>query len=131
MRSSPIFSETRFSLSFFLTTPAKNPRTECCCQSVAFMIEAIVAPLGCRSIPSTVSCLEVPDGLAAVCFGAAVLEVGADLLVCLAVERVGGRRTPCFCDFGCFFLIAIWLSWMTTTASCGATDTSPVLGGAG
>src|SRR5580704_4714180 len=49
-------SETRFSLSFFLTTPAKKPRTECCCQSVAFMIAAIVAPFGCRNNPSTVSC---------------------------------------------------------------------------
>src|ERR1700733_7669348 len=58
MRSSPTFSDTRFSLSFFLTTPAKKPRTECCCQSVAFMIAAIVAPFGCRNIPNTLSCLD-------------------------------------------------------------------------
>src|ERR1700733_10609167 len=58
MRSSPTFSDTRFSLSFFLTTPAKKPRTECCCQSVVFVIAAIVAPFGCRNIPSTVSCLD-------------------------------------------------------------------------
>src|ERR1700692_4836439 len=58
MRSSPTFSDTRFSLSFFLTTLAKKPRTECCCQSVAFMIAAIVVPFGCRNIPSTVSCLD-------------------------------------------------------------------------
>src|SRR3984885_1790834 len=43
MRSSPTFSDTRFSLSFFLTTPAKKPRTECCCQSVAFTTAAMVA----------------------------------------------------------------------------------------
>src|ERR1700682_5012548 len=58
MRSSPTFSDTRFSLSFFFTTPAKKPRTECCCQSVTFMIAAIVVPFGCRSIESTASCLE-------------------------------------------------------------------------
>jgi hypothetical protein len=30
--------------SFLRTTPAKKPRTECCCQPVAFTIAAIVAP---------------------------------------------------------------------------------------
>src|ERR1700674_5535545 len=69
MRSLPVLSETRLSLSFFLTTPAKKPRTECCCQSVAFMIAAIVVPFGCRNIPSTVSCLdEVGAFLAGVVF---------------------------------------------------------------
>src|SRR5207302_6419687 len=61
MRSSSVLSDTRLSLSFFLTTPAKKPRTECCCQSVAFMIAAIVAPLGSRSIASTLSCLDDED----------------------------------------------------------------------
>jgi hypothetical protein len=70
MRSSPTFSDTRFSLSFFLTTPAKKPRTECCCQSVAFVIAAIVVPFGCRNIPSTVSCLdEAVNFVAGVGFG--------------------------------------------------------------
>jgi hypothetical protein len=32
--------------SFFRATPAKKPRTECCCQPVAFMIAAMVAPWG-------------------------------------------------------------------------------------
>src|ERR1700686_818599 len=50
--------------SFFLTTPAKKPRTECCCQSVAFMIAAIVLPFASRSIASTASCLE-EEGAAA------------------------------------------------------------------
>src|ERR1700693_3273364 len=58
MRSPSTLSETRVNFSFFLTTPAKKPRTECCCQSVAFMIAAIVVPFGCRNIPSTVSCLD-------------------------------------------------------------------------
>src|ERR1700754_4579761 len=52
------FSEVRFSFSFFLTTPAKKPRTECCCQSVAFMIASMVVPFGWRSRLSTISCLE-------------------------------------------------------------------------
>src|SRR6185437_1641403 len=58
MRSSPVFAETRLSLSFFLTTPAKKPRTECCCQSVAFIIAAMLAPFGAYSIFSTADCLE-------------------------------------------------------------------------
>src|ERR1700692_1038550 len=64
MRWPPPFSETIFNVSFFLTTPAKKPRTECCCQSVAFMIAAIVVPLGWRSSASTISCFE--EGGAAV-----------------------------------------------------------------
>src|ERR1700682_6156397 len=55
------FSETRLRSSFFLTTPAKKPRTECCCQSVAFMIAAIVVPLGSYSIFSTTDCLDDDD----------------------------------------------------------------------
>ena len=43
-----VFSETRLSRSFLRTTPEKNPRTECCCQPVAFMIASIVVPFGCR-----------------------------------------------------------------------------------
>src|SRR5882724_3251259 len=45
--------------SFLRTTPAKKPRTECCCQPVAFMIVAIVAPLGWLNSAITVACLEV------------------------------------------------------------------------
>jgi hypothetical protein len=45
-RSSPTFSETSVSPSFLRTTPAKKPRTECCCHPVAFMIAAMVPPLG-------------------------------------------------------------------------------------
>src|SRR6202158_3567576 len=52
------FSETRLRPSFFLTMPAKKPRTECCCQSVAFMIAAIVVPFDSRSIFSTTDCFD-------------------------------------------------------------------------
>src|SRR3982074_797078 len=61
MRGSSTFSETRLRSSFFFTTPAKKPRTECCCQSVAFMIAAIVVPFGSYSIFSTADCLDDED----------------------------------------------------------------------
>src|SRR6266436_7080046 len=57
MRSPSAFSDVSVKPSLFRTTPAKKPRTECCCHPVAFMIAAIVAPLGCLSSPRTVSCL--------------------------------------------------------------------------
>src|SRR5512140_3478278 len=52
-----VCSETRLSPSFLRTTPARKPRTECCCQSVAVMIAAIVAPVGIRSIAMMRACL--------------------------------------------------------------------------
>src|SRR5215218_10917546 len=52
-----VCSETRFKPSFLRTTPARKPRTECCCHSVAVMIAAIVAPAGVRSIASMRACL--------------------------------------------------------------------------
>src|SRR5438477_1247869 len=60
MRSPSVFSDVSVKPSFLRTTPAKKPRTECCCQPVAFMIAAIVVPLGCLSRPMTVSCLVPP-----------------------------------------------------------------------
>src|SRR4249920_1730022 len=87
MRLPSTFREVRFSLSFFLTTPAKKPRTECCCQSVAFMIAAIVVPFGSCSIFSTADCLDDED---AVDVNDAVLEAAA-----LAVASGFGREgTP-------------------------------------
>src|SRR5437660_6793785 len=60
MRSPSAFSDVSVKPSFLRTTPAKKPRTECCCHPVAFMIAAIVVPLGCLSRPRTVSCLVRP-----------------------------------------------------------------------
>src|SRR6516162_11874404 len=57
MRSPLAFSEVSVNPSFLRTTPAKKPRTECSCQPVAFMMAAIVAPLGCPSRLRTASCL--------------------------------------------------------------------------
>src|SRR5580704_8689249 len=84
MRSSPALSETRFNFSFFLTTPAKKPRTECCCQSVAFMIAAIVVPFGSYSIFSTIDCLDDED---ACDFDGATFE--AALVVAVSFGRAG------------------------------------------
>src|SRR5882757_7339852 len=47
--------------------PARKPRTECCCQPVVFIIAAIVAPLGDRSIVITRDCFE--PGAAFLLFG--------------------------------------------------------------
>src|SRR5262249_444479 len=52
-----VFSDSRVSPSFLRTTPAKKPRTECCCQPVAFMMAAIVVPSGLLSSAMTASCL--------------------------------------------------------------------------
>src|SRR5258706_7609480 len=52
-----VCSETRLSPSFLRTTPARKPRTECCCQSVTVMIAAIVAPVGIRSMAIMRACL--------------------------------------------------------------------------
>src|SRR4051794_13644962 len=124
----------RFSLSFFLTTPAKKPRTECCCQSVAFMIVAIVAPFGCRSSRRTTSCLDDP----AVTFS--VDRLDATALVAIALFPApgfpaedwsdGSRLAMRLEDFVFDCLVPIWLSLMSATASCAATATSPASGGA-
>src|ERR1700730_16475007 len=132
------FSETRFRSSFFLTTPAKKPRTECCCQSVAFMIAAMVVPLGSCSIFSTADCLDDEE---AGDFDGTAFEV-------VAVDEAGGfDRTAApllagrfavrddlravFADFDFVLLVAIWLSTGSTTASGAGTGTAPPIGGGG
>src|SRR5207237_3874081 len=82
-----VCSETRFKPSFLRTTPAKKPRTECCCHSVAVIIAAIVAPAGVRSSARMRACLV--SGRVVV-FGdeCAGRERGLDLLVVRAVKRV-------------------------------------------
>src|SRR5215470_8254085 len=58
MRLPSTFFDPSFSLRRLRTTPARKPRTECCCQPVAFIIASIVAPAGDFSIPITRACLE-------------------------------------------------------------------------
>ena len=119
-------------------TLAKNPRTECCCQSVAFMMAAIVVPLGWCSSFSTADCLDVEEvgdfedaAFEAAAFDAArgFLRAGTLLLpVCFAARD--DLRTA-FADLDFDLLVAIWPSSGSTTASCAATDTTPPTGGAG
>src|SRR5467141_1783583 len=82
-----VCSETRLSPSFLRTTPARKPRTECCCQSVAVMIAAIVAPVGIRSIAMMRACLVLGRTADLDDAGADRLRDGA-LAVFRAVERV-------------------------------------------
>src|SRR5215469_9038438 len=60
MRPDFVFSNVSVSPSFFFTTPAKKPSTECGCQPVTFEIAAMVVPPLDRSRPRTQSCLVVP-----------------------------------------------------------------------
>src|SRR5271167_3609295 len=58
MRSPSVFLDSSVRPSFLRTTPAKKPRTECCCQLVAFIIAVIVAPVGTRSMAMTRDCFD-------------------------------------------------------------------------
>src|SRR4051794_28909447 len=90
-------------------TPAKKPRTECCCQSVAFMIASIVVPLGWRSRPSTLSCLEVPADTCVVLEAAFLAGRGALAgFPLLEAGRVGWDLEDF--DFDFTLRLAIWLS---------------------
>src|SRR5262245_44394287 len=78
------FFDPSFSWRRLRTTPARKPRTECCCQPVAFVIASIVAPAGDFSIAMTQACLERGSLfgrfalLAANCAGLARVTVVAD-----------------------------------------------------
>src|SRR5256714_12714656 len=52
------FFEPSLSLRRLRTTPARKPRTECCCQPVACIMAAIVAPAGDCSMVMTRDCFE-------------------------------------------------------------------------
>src|SRR5262249_35673120 len=74
------------------TTPARKPRTECCCQPVAFIIASIVAPAGDLSIAITWACLE-PGSL----FGRFALR--AANCAGLAIGVADGAAARFFADF--------------------------------
>src|SRR5258708_14648011 len=66
------FFEPSLSLRRLRTTPARKPRTECCCQPVACIMAAIVAPAGDCSMAMTRDCFEprsafLPLGSIVVC----------------------------------------------------------------
>jgi hypothetical protein len=71
-RVASTFFELSLSLSRLRTTPARKPRTECCCQLVACIMAAIVAPAGDCSMAMTRDCFEprlafLPAELIVVC----------------------------------------------------------------
>src|ERR1700738_5282058 len=132
MRWPSTFAETRLRPSFFLTTPAKKPRTECCCQSVAFMIAAIVVPLGSCSIFSTADFLDDEDAgdfddavLEAVAVGAAGFDRAATLLF-TARFIVRGDLRAVFAGLDLRLVVAIWLSVvrMTGIRRCHCRETA-------
>src|ERR1700687_4386284 len=131
MRRPSTFSETRLRSSFFLTTPAKKPRTECCCQLVAFMIAAIVVPFGSYSIFSTADCFDDEDAgdfdEAAFEATALVAAVGFDragTLLLAGCFTVRDDLRAVFADFDFDLLVAIWLSTGSTTATGAGTGTA-------
>src|SRR2546430_11301336 len=98
MRSPLAFSDVSVKPSFFRTTPARKPRTECCCHPVAVMIAAIVAPAGVRSIARIRACL-VPGRVEVFSDESADRERGWDLLVVRAALRVEALDLDLDLDF--------------------------------
>ena len=76
------------------TTPARKPRTECCCQPVAFIIAAIVAPAGDCSIAMTWDCL-VPGSA----FGGFATTLGNGTRAVAAPGDADGAAARFFADF--------------------------------
>src|SRR5215831_4172964 len=101
MRPDFVFSHVSVSPSFFFTTPAKKPRTECGCQPVTFEIAAMVVPPLAWSRPRTRSCLVVlPPKRGVRCVRFYVLDLsrfgglvrGLGLVLNLAMNDLRGRR---------------------------------------
>src|SRR5258706_13048733 len=138
MRWPSTFSETRLRSSFFLTTPARKPRTECCCQSVAFMIALMVVPFGSYSIFSTADGLDDED---AGDFDDAAFEAAA-LIAAVGFGRggavvlgggFGGRGDFCAVFWGFYFglCVGLWVFLGLRRASGASTGTAPPLKGGG
>src|SRR5262249_44316300 len=86
MRPDFVFSDSSVSPSFFLTVPARKPRTECGCHPVIFEMAVMVVPPVARSRPRTRSCL-VPPPLERDVRGAFFgLGRGLDLVLTLAMR---------------------------------------------
>ncbi len=78
--------------SFLQTTPARNPRTECCCQPVVCIIASIVAPAGDRSIARTRACLLLVR--TDVCVGTSGFRSSLDRSVGIVAGGVLDRLRP-------------------------------------
>src|SRR5262245_3721499 len=83
------------SLRRLRTTPARNPRTECCCGPVAFIIAAIVAPAGDCSIAMTRDCFEPGSALC----GRGGLAIASGDGFAAVVSVCAGRDDRFFADF--------------------------------
>src|SRR5215471_7193635 len=93
MRPDFVFSEKSVSPSFFFTTAAKKPRTECGCQPVTFEIAAMVVPPLAWSRPRTRSCFVVlPLERDAVCVLFFVYDLSCFAGLDLAIKDLRGRR---------------------------------------
>src|SRR5262249_53622883 len=90
------FFDPSFSLRRLRTTPARNPRTECCCQPVAFIMAAIVAPAGDCSMAMTRDCFEFGSAL---CGGRGGLTIASDDGFAAVVSVCAGRGNRFFADF--------------------------------
>src|SRR5215472_5223740 len=89
------FFDPSLSLRRFRTTPARNPRIECCCQPVAFIIAAIVAPAGDCSIAMMRDCFEPGSALC----GRGGLAIASDDGFAAVVSVCAGRGDRFFADF--------------------------------
>src|SRR5215475_14655312 len=98
MRPDFVFSDSSVSPSFFFTTPAKKPRTECGCHPVIFEMAAMLVPPFTWSRPRARSCLVLPPfardrrcGLFFV-FDFAGLVRGLGFVLDLAIKDLRSRR---------------------------------------
>src|SRR5215831_5270241 len=93
MRPDFVFSDSSVSPSFFFTTPAKKPRTECGCHLVIFEMAGMVVPPLAWSRPITRSCLFVPSGVLFFvfdlsCFAGLVRGLGFVLTLAMRTSEV-------------------------------------------
>jgi len=71
--------------SFFFTVPAKNPRTLCCCQSVACIISSMLDPLGLTQQGQQALLLGTRSTFGSSLFGGTLAVVAADVTLRRAV----------------------------------------------
>src|ERR1700738_4744672 len=92
-------------------TPARKPRTECCCHSVAVTRDAIVAPVGVRNIAMMRACLVLDRPAGFDDLGAVRLR-DAGLPVFRVIERVAA--------FG-----LVWGLVMGSSKVCATSSAAP------
>src|SRR5262249_46414356 len=97
------FFDPSFSLSRLRTTPARNPRNECCCQPVALIIAAIVAPAGDCSMAMTRDCFEPGWALC----GRGGLDIASGEGLAAVVSVCAGRGDRFFADFDIEILLSV------------------------